>query len=321
MRAAVRDRYGPPDVLRLEDVPAPQPGEGEVLVRVHVSTVNRTDCAYLGGTPFFLRLFSGLKPRARILGTELAGVVEEIGPGVAEFSPGDRVFAYVEGTFGAHAELVVIPVRGMLATVPDGVGLEHAAAATEGAHYALSMMRRTGVRAGQDVLVHGPTGAIGSAAVQLLVALGARVTAVCPPEHVDLVRSLGAHDVLPVGTTSPPDGRRFAAVLDAVGKSSFGHYRRWLEPRGMYTSSELGPLGQNIVLSLVGPLSRGRRVVFAFPLSGREVMHHLREQLASGALTPVLDRRYLLDEIVEAYRYAGSGRKVGNVLLTVMQDE
>ncbi len=293
-------------------------------MRVLVSTVNRTDCAYLAGTPWFLRLVSGFRPRARVLGTELAGLVEAVGADVTGYAPGDRVFAYVEGTFGAHAELAVVPTGGMLATVPEGIDLEHAAAATEGSHYALSMIRRAGVRPGQDVLVHGATGAIGSAAVQLLVAMGVRVTAVCPAEHVDLVRSLGAAEVLPLGDRSAGavPGRGFAAVLDAVGRSTFWHYRRSIAPRGVYTSSELGPLGQNVLLAAFGPLARRtgmRRVVFPFPMESAEVMQHLRDQLASGALVPVLDRSYPLDEVVDAYRYAGSGRKVGSVLLKVAQ--
>lgn len=316
----MRDRYGPPDVVRVEDVPAPSPGPGDVRVRVHVATVNRTDVGYRAGTPWFLRLATGLRPRDRVLGTELAGVVETLGADVTGYAVGDRVFAYVEGTFGAHAELTVVPVGGMLAHVPAGVDLARAAAATEGAHYALSMIRRAGVRAGQDVLVHGATGAIGSAAVQLLHAAGARVTAVCPPEHVDLVRSLGADVVLPLGAPGPVRSPAFSAVLDAVGKSSFRRYRRFLTPDGTYTSSELGHLGQNVLLALLGPLSRGRRVVFPLPMAGPEVMQDLRDRLASGALVPVLDRAYPLEEVVEAYRYVESGTKVGSVLLAVTRD-
>ncbi len=318
MRAAVRERYGPAEVVHLAEVPAPVPGPGEVLVRVHVSAVNRTDCGYRSGTPRFIRLFSGIRPRARVLGTELAGVVEEVGPEVGGFAVGDRVFAYVEGRFGAHAELVAVRADRMLATVPDDVDLERAAVATEGAHYALTMIRRTGVLPGQHVLVHGPSGAIGSAAVQLLVAMGVRVTAVCLPEHRELARALGAEEVVAVGEELPAGGAPFAAVLDAVGKSTFGHYRRHLEPRGTYTSSELGPAGQNVALAVLSRLSRGRRVVFPLPMEGREVIDFLRDRLADGSFRPVVDRTYALEEIVEAYRYVETGTKVGNVLLRVV---
>ena len=314
----MRERYGPADVVRLAEIPSPVAGQGEVLVRVHVSTVNRTDCGYRSGTPWVVRLFSGIRPRARVLGTELAGVVEEVGPSVTGFAVGDRVFAYVEGTFGAHAELVSVRADRMLAIVPGDVDLEHAAAATEGGHYALSMIRRAGVQPGQQVLVHGPSGAIGAAAVQLLVAMGVQVTAVCLPEHRELARALGAGDVFAVGEELATDHPPFAAVLDAVGKSTFGHYRRHLEPRGTYTSSEPGPWGQNLALAALARLSRGRRVVFPYPMEGREIIEHLRDRLADGSFRPVIDRTFPLKEIVEAYRYVETGTKVGSVLLRVV---
>ncbi len=313
----MRERYGRPEVVHLAEVPRPVPGAGEVLVRVQVATVNRTDCAYRSGHPLPTRLFIGLCPRARVLGCELAGVIEGLGADVRGFAVGDRVFSYVEGRFGGHAEFASVRADRMLAVIPDGVSLEHAAASTEGAHYALTMIRRARVNTGQRVIVHGPSGAIGSAAVQLLVAMGVRVTAVCLPEHRELARSLGAEEVLDVGEPFPADGPRFAAVLDAVGKSSFGHYRQVLEWRGVYTSSELGRLGQNLAFAAAAPLSRGRRVVFPFPMEGPEVMEHLRGRLAAGELRPVIDRVYPLAEIVEAYRYVESGTKIGNVLLRV----
>jgi len=314
----VRDRYGDVEVVRVEEVTSPAPGPGEVLVRVHLATLNRTDCGYRSGTPWFIRFFSGFRPHARVLGTELAGVVEEVGAEVTGFAVGDRVFAYVEGRFGAHAELAVVGADGMLAIVPDDVDLEHAAAATEGAHYALTMIRRTGIRPGHRVLVHGPSGAIGSAAVQLLDAMGVQVTAVCLPEHRELAGTLGAAEVVGVHEALSPDAR-FSVVFDAVGKSTFGHYRRSLDPQGVYVSTDLGLFAQNLLLAAVGRFSRGRRVVFAAPdeAEGREIIELLRERLADGSFSPVIDRTYPLEEIVEAYRYVETGMKVGNVLLRV----
>jgi NADPH:quinone reductase-like Zn-dependent oxidoreductase len=314
----VRRRYGPPETVRVEDVPDPEPGAGELLVRVHASTVNRTDCAYRSGTPSLMRLGLGLPhPRITVLGTEFAGVVDRTGPGVTRFAPGDRVFGYVEGRFGAHAEFLTVPEDASVAPVPDGVDLAAAAAATEGAHYALAFARVARIRAGQHVLVLGATGGIGSAAVQLLKAGGVRVTAAAR-EHPDVVLALGADDVIEAAAEDvPDDGRRYDAVLDAVGKSTFGRVRPLLQPSGVYVSSELGPKAQNIGLALLWPVMRGRHVRFPFPLHDQAMIRHLADLLADGRFRPLIDRRYPLADVVEAYRYVESGRKTGNVVLDV----
>lgn len=191
--------------------------------------------------------------------------------------------------------------------------------ATEGFHYARSAIRRAGVQPGDQVLVNGATGGIGSAAVQQLAALGAIVTAVCAGEHADLVRGLGAEQV--VDYTSEDFTRlpyRFDVVIDAVGKSTFGRCRRILRPGGVYVSSELGPGWQNLPLSLLGMLRRGRqRVVFPVPEEGQSVVEEIRDHLAAGTFRPVIDRTYPLEEIVAAYRYVETGQKIGNVVVTV----
>jgi len=322
MKAAVSVRYGPPEVVRVvDDEPDPTVEDDDVLVRVHATTVNRTDCGYRGASPFFIRGISGLRrPRVRVWGTEYAGVVERVGREVTRFAPGDRVFGYAEGRFGAHAELVAVSVTSMIAPVPDWVDLPSAAAATEGGHYALSAIRRAGIEPGQRVLVHGATGAIGSAAVQLLVALGVHVVATAPTAHVDLVKALGAEEVLDHQKEDfTRTGWVMDAVLDLVGKSTFGACRRILRPGGVYVSSDLGPYAQNVALPLVTRLGRGRRVVFPFPMETPEVIDYLRVRLESGAFRPVLDRTYPLARIVEAYRYVESGQKVGNVVIQVVE--
>jgi NADPH:quinone reductase-like Zn-dependent oxidoreductase len=257
MKAAVRTRYGPPEVVRVAEVDKPAPGARQVLVRVRATTVNRTDC--------------GLRE------------VEAVGPGVGAFRAGDRVFGFNATTFGAHADIQVARVGG-----------------------------------GQEVLVYGATGAIGSAAVQLLKRVGATVTAVCDPAHLELVEGLGADRVVD-GTAGDftRDAQTYDLVFDAVGKSSFGRCRRLLKPRGTFVSSDLGPLSQNLVLPLVTLLLPGRRVRFPYPSETREVIDDLRRAIASGAFRPVLDRRYRLEEIVDAYRYVETGRKVGNVVVVV----
>jgi NADPH:quinone reductase-like Zn-dependent oxidoreductase len=319
MRAAVRDRYGPPEVVRVAEVEKPAVKDRDVLVRVHATTVNRTDCGLRAAKPWIYRLFLGLRrPRRTILGTEFAGEVEAVGDAVTAFKVGDRVFGFSGTTFGAHAEYLAVPEDGSMATIPEGLPFEEAAPGSEGSHYALSTIRVAKVRGGQDVLVYGATGAIGSAAIQLLKQLGATVTAVCATDHLDLVKGLGADRVIDYTAEDfTRDGHSYDVVIDAVGKSSFDRCKRLLKPRGLYLSSDLGPLSQNLLLALVTPLGRGRRVVFPFPRNNPDVIRHLRELIESGAFRPVVDRRYPLDEIVEAYRYVETGRKVGNVVITV----
>ncbi|HEY9412365.1 MAG TPA: NAD(P)-dependent alcohol dehydrogenase [Jiangellaceae bacterium] len=319
MRAAVHTRYGPPDVVRISDVEMPTANDTEVLIKVHATTVNRTDCGYRAAKPFFIRIFSGLTgPNATVLGTEFAGVIEAIGRGVTSFEVGDKVFGYSEGPFGAHAEYMVMPEGGPLATMPANVTFEEAAPGTEGSHYALSFIRSAKIRSGHDVLVNGATGGIGSAAVQLLKSFGATVTAVCDTAHVELVRGLGADRVIDYTAEDfTQDDHEYDAVLDAVGKSTFGRCKRLLKPGGIYISSELGPKAQNPFLALVTPLFRGKKVRFPIPGESQEMISYLRDLIESGDFKPVIDRRYPLDQIVEAYRFVETGQKIGNVVITV----
>jgi NADPH:quinone reductase-like Zn-dependent oxidoreductase len=319
MKAAVHTRYGPPEVVRIAEVDAPLPQDEELLVRVHATTVNRTDCAYRAARPFFMRFLTGLvRPRVTVLGTEFAGTVEAVGSRVTSFTVGDRVFGYLEGPFGAHAEYLSIPEHASVATMPANVTFEEVAPGTEGSHYALAMIRKAQIRSGQDVLVNGATGAIGSAAVQLLKGLGATVTATCPPDHLELVRKLGADRVIDISVEDfTKDEQTYDLVLDAVGKSSFARCRRLLKPGGCYVSSELGPWAQNPLLALLTPLLRRRSVLFPVPRHDQDMIRHLSALIASGDFMPLIDRRYPLDRITEAYRYVESGHKIGNVVIVV----
>jgi NADPH:quinone reductase-like Zn-dependent oxidoreductase len=319
VRAAVRDDYGGPDVVRVAEVDVPRPGSRDLLVRVVATTVNRTDCGFRSGRPYFGRVFYGFpRPRHRVLGGEFAGVVEGVGPEATAFAVGERVFGFNEA-FGAHAEYLTIAEDGPIATMPAGAGFTAIAPSTEASHYAVGLVRACRLRPGDAVLVYGATGAIGTAMVQFLARLGADVTAVCGPEHLDLVRELGAHRVVDRTTTDfTRDDRTYRAVVDAVGKSSFGACRRLLDPDGAYLSTDLGPGGQNPFLVLATSLSRGKRV--RVPIEGRRDQARIRELkglLESGAFRPVVDRTYPLDAIVEAYRYVETGQKVGNVVVTV----
>jgi NADPH:quinone reductase-like Zn-dependent oxidoreductase len=319
MKAAVHTRYVPPDVVRISELDKPAATDNEVLVKVRATTVNRTDSGLRAAKPFINRFFTGLRrPRVTVLGNEFAGEVEAVGRGVTSFKVGDRVFGYNGTRFGAHAEYVAMPQDGSLATMPANVTYEEAAASTEGSHYALSLIRKANIRSGQDVLVNGATGAIGSAAVQLLKHLGANVTAVCDTEHVELVRGLGAGRVIDyLAEDFTKDEQAYDIVLDAVGKSSFGRCKRLLKPGGIYLSTDLGPLSLNPLLALTTPLFGGKKVMFPIPRDDQEMARYFKGLLESGAFKPVIDRRYRLDQIVEAYKYVETGQKIGNVVISV----
>jgi NADPH:quinone reductase-like Zn-dependent oxidoreductase len=319
MRAAVHTSYGPPEVVRIAEVKKPIPEDNEVLVRVHATTVNRTDCGFRGAKPFLTRFFTGLfRPKARIQGGEFAGQVEATGRGVTSFEVGDRVFGFTGWRFGAHAEYLTMPEDGSLATIPAGLTYEEAAPGTEGAIYANSFIRTARIERGQVVLVNGATGAIGSAAVQLLKHLGAEVTATCGAEHLELVRGLGADRVIDYTAEDfTEDKQTYDVVIDAVGKNSFLRSRRVLKPRGIYLSSDAGPLSQNLLFVLITPLFGGRKAMFRPPRHDQETLRYFRDLIESGQFWPLVDRRYPLERIVEAYRYVETGRKVGSVVITV----
>ena len=319
MKAAVNTSYGPPDVVRIAEVDRPAARHGEVLVKVHATTVNRTDCGFRGAKPFLTRFVTGLaRPRVTVQGSEFAGQVEALGRGVTSFQVGDRVFGFTGLRFGAHAEYLTIPEDASLATIPAGLTLEQAAPSTEGAIYANSFIRTANLRRGQVVLVNGATGAIGSAAVQLLKVLGAEVTATCGTEHLELVRGLGADRVIDYTAEDfTRDAQAYDVVIDAVGKSSFLRCRRLLRPHGLYLSSDAGPLWQNLLFVLVTPLVGGRKAMFRPPKYDQATIRYFRELLESGAFKPLIDRRYRLDQIVEAYRYVETGRKLGGVVINI----
>lgn len=319
MRAAVAAGYGPPEVVRVTEVADPVPGDDELLVRVCATTVNRTDCGYRAAEPFFIRLFSGLtKPKRPVLGTEFAGIVEAVGSAVTNFDAGDRVFGWCEGSFGAHAELLTVSASSPVATIPSGLTFEQVAPATEGWHYAQADIRAAGIEPGQDVLVYGATGAIGSAAVQILVSLGATVTAVCATEQVPLVESLGPQRVIDRTVEDfTKSADTYDVVFDAVGKSTFGRCRRVLRPKGIYITTDLGPWWQNVILPLLTRVFRGRRVMIKPPKDDPGMAREVAAMMARGEFHPVVDRVFPLDQIVEAYEYVETGQKIGNVVIAV----
>jgi NADPH:quinone reductase-like Zn-dependent oxidoreductase len=316
MRAVVHDRYGPPEVLRLEEVERPVPKEDEVLVRIHATTVTRTDCGVRSAKPFFVRFVTGLrKPKQRILGLELAGEVEAVGKDVDEFEVGDHVFG-IKG--GAHAEFVCTAQSAPLAHKPAGMSFEQAAAACDGAALALACLRKADVGPGRSVVVYGASGAVGTAAVQLAKHFGAEVTAVCNTKNLELVGSLGADTVIDYTREDfTRNGRTYDVIFDAVGKHSFRRCRRSLKPGGAYLETDLGFLGQVPVLALLTRWFGDKKVSLGITRYSKEDVLFLKELAEAGAYRPVIDRTYPLGQVVEATRYVETGQKTGNVVLTV----
>jgi NADPH:quinone reductase-like Zn-dependent oxidoreductase len=322
MKAIVYTKYGPPNVLRLVDIEKPIPRENEVLVRIHATTVNRTDCATIRAKPFFMRIITGLlKPKKHIPGTEFAGEVEAVGENVLSFKTGDRVFGFDDQGTEAHAQYTAIPENKIL-TIPDAITYEQAAASCEGTYYAYNFIKKVNLKKGQNVLVNGATGAIGSAAVQLLKYFDANVTAGCATRNIGLVKSLGASrvvDYTKVDFTS--DDLRYDFIFDTVGKSSFFKCIRLLQPGGIYISSDLGYLAQNLVLpsitSVIKPLLGNRKSVFPNPADIRGSMLLLKKLMEQQIFKAVIDKTYPLEEIIDAFKYVEIGHKTGNVVISL----
>jgi len=319
MRAIVNTKYGPPEVVKLREVDKPEPKDNEVLIKVNATTVNRTDCGFRSAEYFISRFFSGLfRPKFKTLGNEFAGVIEAIGKNVTSFNIGDEVFGFSGIKFGAHAEYMTIAENEAITTMPGNLTFEEAAPITEGGHYALCDIRAANVKSGQNVLIYGASGAIGSAAVQLTKYFGAKVTAVCNTKNVELLQSLGADQVIDYTTQDfTKTGQLFDFVFDSVGKSSFGQCKPLLNKKGIYISTELGKKSENIFLALFTPILGGKKVLFPIPKISKEDVILLKELVESGQYKPVIDRKYSLEQIVEAYKYVETGQKTGNVVITM----
>jgi NADPH:quinone reductase-like Zn-dependent oxidoreductase len=322
MRAVIHDRYGPPEVLRLEDVERPVPKDDEVLIKVHATAVNRTDTGLRSAEYFISRFLTGLlRPKRKIPGTELAGEVEAVGPAVTEFAVGDHVFGVSSKTAGAHAEFICLPESAPLAHKPTGMAFEEAAAVSDGVILALSFLRRVDLRKKSKLLIYGASGSIGTASVQLAKHFGADVTALCSTENVDLVRSLGAEPVIDYKQEDfTNSGETYDFVFDAVGKLSFKRCRGSLKRGGIYGSTDLGPYWQNPFLALWTSRIGDKKVLFPIPRYTKKDVLFLKELVEAGKYRAVIDRCYPMEDVVEANRYVESGQKTGNVVMTVSHD-
>jgi NADPH:quinone reductase-like Zn-dependent oxidoreductase len=316
MRAVVYDRYGPAEVLRMEDVPRPVPADNEVLVNVRATTVTRSDCGYRAADPFFSRAFTGLRrPKQRIMGMELAGVVEEVGSAVTEFHVGDEVFGLRSG---ANAEYVCVREQGALAHKPASLSFEEAAALPDGASIARACLAKAELGPGKRILVYGATGAIGTAALQLAKATGAHVTAVGNTKNIELLRSLGADVVLDhTKDDFTKNGDTYDVVFDAVGKHSFRRGRHSLRHGGVFIETDLGFMWHVPFLALATRFVGSRRLTLPIPKYTKEDVAHVKGLVEEGKYRPVIDRVYALEQVVEATKYVETGQKTGNVVLTL----
>jgi NADPH:quinone reductase-like Zn-dependent oxidoreductase len=319
MKAIIRTRYGSPDVLQLADVEKPTPKDNEVLIKIHAATVTPSDCAFRKGEPFIVKLIYGLgKPRLAAQGVELAGEIEAMGQAVRLFKPGDQVFG-MSPKFGAHAEYVCLPESGVLAIKPVNVTYAEAAGICDGATTALTFLRdKAHVRPGQKVLVNGASGSVGAYAVQLAKCFGAEVTGVCSSANVQMVKSLGADQLIDYTRADfTRSGQLYDVIFDAVGKSSFPKCKDALTPKGIYLSTvpTLGIVWHMLWTSVLG----GKKAVFATAglEQSKDNLDYLRQLVESGAIKPVIDRRYPLEQAPEAHRYVDTGRKKGSVIITV----
>jgi len=320
MKAVVYNRYGPPDVLRIEDVPKPVPASDEILVRVRATGVTRSDAHLRAGQPFVSRFQSGLlRPKRRILGHELAGEVEAVGAAATEFEVGDRVFGalpYLALSTGAHAEYMCVPERFPLAHMPAGMRFDEAGGVGDRALLTLNVLRPAGGREGKRLLVYGASGSIGTAAVQLAKHFGAHITAVCNTKNFELVRSLGADEVIDyLQDDFTRNGETYDVIVDAAGKLSFGRCKGSLKPGGTFLPTD----GlRNLALWLLHKRIGDKKVLFELPprMRKQDVLF-LKALIEANEYRAVIDRAYPLEDVIDAHRYVETQQKVGNVVLTV----
>lgn len=324
MKAAVYSRYGPPEVVQIKDVAKPVPKDNEVLVRIRATTVCPADWRFRKANPIFVRLMNGLwRPKKiHILGVEFAGEVESVGKAVTRFAVGDQVFGSNGFKFGAHAEYECVPEDGMLAIKPANMTFEEAAAVLFGGVSALYYLRKGEVQAGQKILIYGASGSVGVFAVQLAKQLGAHVTAVCSSANLELVKSLGADEVVDYTREDfSQAGRVYDAVFDTVGKSGISRSLRSLKRGGFYVrvggSGRLASILGGVLLEMWTSLTGAAKVIGGVARTAPGDLAFLKGLIEAGKLRTVIDRRYSLEEIVEAHRYVEAGHKKGNVVIVV----
>lgn len=318
MRAAVFERYGPPEVLNIQDVPKPVPGDSELLVRVRATTVCAGDVRLWKADPFFLRLLSGiLRPsRIKIPGMEFSGTVEAIGKDVTQYAAGDAVFGSTGLKFGACAEYVCVAQSSMLAKKPEGAGFAESACLPFGGVSALHYLRRAQVKSNQHVLVYGASGSVGTYAVQIARHFGAKVTGVCSTSNLELVKSLGADGVIDYTRTDfSRSVQTYDFVFDTVGKARLSQCLNVLRSGGVYASSA-APWAAVFAGSWVQVIGRAK-VITGMARTAPTDLSFLAHLVEAGKIRPVIDREYPFLQIADAHRHAETGHKKGNVAVVI----
>lgn len=320
MKAVVYEKYGSPDVLEFRYIDKPVPKDNEILIQIHATTVNRTDCGLRKADPFIARFFTGLlRPKNKVLGTEFSGVIEATGKSIKEFKTGDSVFGHSGDKFGTHAEYICLTEDDPIAFKPQNMTHEEAASICDGATLAWTYLSKADIHKGHKVLINGASGSIGTAAVMLAKYRGAEVTGVCSTDNVEMVKTLGADRVIDYTKDDfTRDAQKFEVVFDAVGKSSFSRCKNIIKSRGIYFSTELGFMAQNPFLDILTSKIGNKRVMFPLPKYTKEDVLYFKKLIEGGYLKAVIDRSYPLEDIVEAHRYGETGHKKGNVVITLV---
>ena len=327
MKAIVYTKYGPPEVLKLVEIEKPVPNENEVLVKIFATTVTATECTFRKGEPYFSRLFTGLtKPKITRLGEELAGEIEAVGKDVKLFKKGDKIFGTAGPKFGANAEYICIPEDGVIAPKPSNMSYEEAASAVDGFLTALPFLRDKGkIKSGQRVLINGASGSVGSAAVQIAKYFGAEVTGVCSTANLEMVKSIGADNVIDYTKEDfTKTGETYDIIFDAVGKISFSKCKNSLNRKGIFLEAGIGLAIMRHVLLTSFFGSRKAKIAATGlrpPNERKKDLLLLKELMEAGKIKPVIDRSYPLEQIAEAHRYVDKGHKKGNVVITVQGNQ
>jgi NADPH:quinone reductase-like Zn-dependent oxidoreductase len=317
MKAITYHHYGSADVLQLEELEKPIPKADEVLIKIKASTVNRTDCGFRNPEFQFIKLISGITaPKAKVLGSEFAGIIEAIGDKVTRYKVGDKVFGLSTYTFGTHAEYICKKENNSMAIMPNNYSFEEAAAVCDGLMLAYANIRKIDFSTPKNILINGATGAIGISALQLVKYFGATVTAVGNTKNLELLKSLGADKVIDYTAEDfTKTNEKYDVVFDAVGKSTFFKCIKLLKPKGVYFSTELGPYAQNIPLALFSSWFNGRQLKFPIPKDSREDIEFFKMIIEEGKYKAIIDRTYTLEQVPDAHRYVELGEKTGNVVI------
>lgn len=319
-KASIRRRYCSPNQIKIEDIEEVLPKNDEVLIRVYATTVNRTDCANLTAKPFIMRFVLGLfRPRKITLGTDFSGEVVSIGTNIKSFHVGDKVFGFNDTGSESQAEFLRTTEKNIF-SIPENINYKNAAASLEGAHYAYSFIHKVNIKSGQNILINGATGGIGSALLQFVKEHDVKITATCNTKNIELIKSLGADKIIDYTKKNfTDDNDKYDFIFDTIGKSTFGKCKPLLKEKGIYISSELGPYSQNMFYPILTSMSR-KKVIFPIPFNKQKTIPYIINLLASEKFKPVIDREYSLENLAEAYNYVIQGKKTGNVLIDLTSE-